>query len=181
MKKNTRYGPDLVGPAERKEKEKNKVTLGPHHGLRPRTMEQWASWHGAHDELRGEKGGPGEASEAGVLRTGELGLVLVHAGTRSGQQGGGDERHDSLEAEDAVATDSSFVKQGTEQQEEGSGGAEVSWRPDPAMQRGRRGPAALGMEPILRMETVRGTHPSSMAGELQEDGGGSLVRKRDGK
>ena len=42
MKKNTRYGPDLVGPAERKEK--NKVTLGPHHGLRPRTMEQWVGW-----------------------------------------------------------------------------------------------------------------------------------------
>ena len=34
------------------------------------------------------------------------------------------------------------------------------------------------MEPILRMETVLRTHPSSMAGELQEDGGDSLVRRR---
>jgi len=61
---------------------------------------------------------------------GELGLVLVHARPISGQRGG-NEWHDSLEAEDAVATDSSIVKQGTEQQEEGSSGAGESWWPDP--------------------------------------------------
>ncbi|EMS45803.1 hypothetical protein TRIUR3_24144 [Triticum urartu] len=39
----------------------------------------------------------------------------------------GEERHNSLEAEDAAVLDSSFMKRGTEQPEEGSSGAGGSW------------------------------------------------------
>ena len=105
---------------------------------------------------------------------GELGLVLVHTGPRLGQRGGGDERHDSLEAEDAVATDSSFVKQGIEQQEEGSSGAGESWWPDP-----RRGGADGSWRCLGRGGDVHGAGVLSVLADDAQVGGDIATRRTE--
>ena len=51
---------------------------------------------------------------------------------------------DGVNAGEALV--SSFVKQGIEQQEEGSGGAGGCWWPDSATRRGRRGPGGARAE-----------------------------------